>query len=115
MHPEDTAHDTGYASHRTIVPMREGPLSLQQRSGVTIWTGDGFHVIHYPLRERSEMKIVAVFRVPVGLEPIDNEAYENYIGDTVATTQPEAATSSRRSTSSATGRLSTALSNAPLR
>jgi salicylate hydroxylase len=89
MHPEDASRDTGYVAHRTIVPMREAPASLQRRAGVTMWTGDGFHVIYYPLRERTEMNIVAVFRVPAGLEPADNHGYRNYIDDTAARAQSE--------------------------
>jgi 2-polyprenyl-6-methoxyphenol hydroxylase-like FAD-dependent oxidoreductase len=89
MHPNDASRDTGYVAHRTIVSMREAPASLQRRAGVTMWTGDGFHVIYYPLRERTEMNIVAVFRVPAGLEPTDNDGYRNYISDTVAATRPE--------------------------
>ncbi|WPG41088.1 FAD-dependent monooxygenase [Variovorax sp. EBFNA2] len=89
MHPDDAPRDTGYVAHRTIVPMREAPISLHKRTGVTMWTGDGFHVIYYPLRERTEMNIVAVFRVPSGLEPTDNDGYRNYIDDTAARTQPE--------------------------
>ena len=54
-----------------------------------MWTGEGFHVIYYPLRERTEMNIVAVFQVPAGLDPSDNEGYRNYIDDTAANTQAE--------------------------
>lgn len=89
MHPGDDSRDTGYVAHRTIVPMRAAPISLQRRTGVTMWTGEGFHVIYYPLRERTEMNIVAVFQVPAGLDPSDNEGYRNYIDDTAANTQAE--------------------------
>jgi len=54
-----------------------------------MWTGDGFHVIYYPLRERTEMNIVAVFRVPPGLEPTDNDGYRNYIDGIAANARPE--------------------------
>ncbi|RZI77316.1 MAG: hypothetical protein EOP80_05490 [Variovorax sp.] len=89
MHPEDASRDTGYVAHRTIVPMSEAPATLQRRMGVTMWTGDGFHVIYYPLRERTEMNIVAVFRVPPDLEPTDNDGYRNYINAIAAKAQPE--------------------------
>jgi 3-hydroxybenzoate 6-monooxygenase len=89
MHPEDASRDTGYVAHRTIVPMREAPASLQKRAGVTMWTGDGFHVIYYPLREHTEMNIVAVFRVPQGMEPTDNDKYKTYIDGIAASAQPE--------------------------
>jgi 2-polyprenyl-6-methoxyphenol hydroxylase-like FAD-dependent oxidoreductase len=89
LHPKDISRDTGYVAHRTIIPMREAPASLQQRTGVTMWTGDGFHVIYYPLRERSEMNIVAVFRVPDGIEPTDNDGYKKHIDSIGTAVQPE--------------------------
>lgn len=91
MHPEDAPRDTGYVAHRTIIPMDQAPPSLRRRTGVTMWTGDGFHVIYYPLRERTEINIVAVFRVPPQMEPTDNGAYRAYIAAIAGAAQPEVA------------------------
>lgn len=89
MFPADTPRDTGYVAHRTIVPMDQAPASLRRRTGVTMWTGDGFHVIYYPLRERTELNIVAVFRVPPEMEPADNTAYRAHIAGIADASQPE--------------------------
>ncbi len=89
MHQGDTSRDTGYLAHRTIVPMAEAPASLRQRRGVTMWTGDGFHVIYYPLREHTEMNVVAVFRVPEGVNASDDASYRKHIATIAAQVQPE--------------------------
>ncbi len=89
MHPSDASRDTGYVAHRTIVPMDQAPASLRRRQGVTMWTGDGFHVIYYPLRDHTEMNIVSVFRVPEGMDPTDNSAYRAHIEAIAAPSQAE--------------------------
>jgi len=89
MHPTDVSRDTGYVAHRTIVPMNQAPASLRRRKGVTMWTGDGFHVIYYPLRDHTEMNIVAVFRVPEGMEATDNDTYRAHIEAIAALSQAE--------------------------
>lgn len=89
LHPDDTPHDIGYVAHRTIVPMRDAPPSLRLRTGVTMWTGDGFHVIYYPLRDRSEMNIVGVFRLPEESVANNPDRYRRFIADTTRRAQPE--------------------------
>ena len=79
MHPEDQPRDAGYVAHRTIVPTDEAPQSMRGRKGVTMWTGPGFHVIYYPLRNRSEVNIVVVVKVPAALQATDNQGYRNHI------------------------------------
>jgi 2-polyprenyl-6-methoxyphenol hydroxylase-like FAD-dependent oxidoreductase len=89
MFPGDESRDTGYFAHRTIMPMAEAPASLQARTGVTMWTGAGFHVIYYPLRDRSEMNIVVVHKAPVGAEAMDSETYKHHVMQKCAMAQPE--------------------------
>ena len=89
MHPDDVSRDTGYVAHRAIVPMQDSPARMQKRTGVTMFTGDGFHVIYYPLRGHTEMNIVAVFKVPEGVEPADNGAYREHIARVCADAQAE--------------------------
>lgn len=89
MHPNDASRDTGYVAHRTIIPMSQAPASLRRRTGVTMWTGDGFHVIYYPLRDGTEMNIVGVFRVPDHMEATDNDAYRAHIDTLSAQSQAE--------------------------
>jgi 2-polyprenyl-6-methoxyphenol hydroxylase-like FAD-dependent oxidoreductase len=67
--PDDAPRDTGYVAYRSIIPMAAAPASLRQRPGVTMWSGDGFHVIYYPLRNGTELNMVGVFRVEPPLGP----------------------------------------------
>lgn len=79
LHPNDSARDTGYVALRTIIPMNDAPASLQRRRGVTMWTGPGFHVIYYPLRDATELNIVAVFEAPPDIDAADHDGYRAYI------------------------------------
>jgi salicylate hydroxylase len=85
--PGDQPRDTGYVAHRSIIPMAQAPESLRKRPGVTMWSGDGFHVIYYPLRNATELNVVAVFRVspPLG----DAASHEEQLHAAVAECQPE--------------------------
>jgi salicylate hydroxylase len=88
MHPSDTPQDTGYVAHRTIVPMADAPELARQRTGVTMWSGPGFHVIYYPLRARSELNIVVVNRMPPGLAD-DAAGYRAQMDRIMDGAQPE--------------------------
>lgn len=88
MHPGDSPRHTGYVAHRTILPMAQAPQAAQQRQGVTMWSSAGFHVIHYPLRNRSELNIVLVVRVPPGGER-DGPAYRAHLQGIMDAAQPE--------------------------
>lgn len=61
LHPADEACPIGYAAHRSILPMAEMPEAIS-RDEVVLWLGPGWHIIHYPLRDRSELNVVAVFK-----------------------------------------------------
>lgn len=89
LHPTDLSRDTGYVALRTIVPMTEAPTSLKRRSGVTMWTGPGFHVIYYPLRDATELNIVAVFEAPPDIDVDDHERYRAYINNKTEGAQEE--------------------------
>jgi salicylate hydroxylase len=88
MHPGDAPRDTGYVAHRTIVPMNEAPPLARRRDGVTMWSGPGFHTIYYPLRDRTELNIVVVVRVPPGVAP-ESEAYVQHLARIMDGAQPE--------------------------
>jgi 3-hydroxybenzoate 6-monooxygenase len=90
MQPGDEPRDTGYVAHRTLVPMSDAPASIQHRKGVTMWAGDGFHVIYYPLRNRREMNVVVVARLPADIAGTDVNAYRSYIESIMQTASPEA-------------------------
>ncbi len=90
MHPLDEPRDTGYVAHRTLVPMSRAPARIQHRNGVTMWVGDGFHVIYYPLRNRREMNVVVVVRLPTDIDVSDLTAYHNHIICIMKAASPEA-------------------------
>lgn len=89
LYPEDLPRDTGYVAHRTIVAMADAPASLHKRRGVTMWTGPGFHVIYYPLRDATEMNIVAVFETPPEGTVTADADYRRYIAQVCANAQTE--------------------------
>jgi 3-hydroxybenzoate 6-monooxygenase len=39
----------GFVAHRTIVPMSEVSADVHRKE-VVLWSGPGFHIVHYPLR-----------------------------------------------------------------
>lgn len=86
--PDDVPRDTGYVAHRSIIPWTEAPASLRQRQGVTMFAGDGFHVIFYPLRGQTELNIVAVFRLDAILNETDTSHHDQLISVT-SSCQPE--------------------------
>ena len=45
----------GYVAHRTIVPMEDVSADVH-RDEVVLWSGDGFHIVHYPLRGRHAVQ-----------------------------------------------------------
>jgi salicylate hydroxylase len=64
----------GFIAFRTIVPMGEVTAEVQ-RDIVALWSGPGFHIVHYPLRHGTLFNIVAVFRRSAHSEPGDVAAY----------------------------------------
>ncbi len=51
----------GYVAHRTIVPMADVKFAVD-RDDVVLWSGPGFHIVHYPLRNSTLFNIVTVFK-----------------------------------------------------
>jgi salicylate hydroxylase len=62
----------GYAAHRTIVPMGEVTFEVD-RDDVVLWSGHGFHIVHYPLRNHSLFNVVTVFRT-LDMAPADTDS-----------------------------------------
>ncbi len=60
----------GYVAHRTIVPMSDIAFEVD-REDVVLWSGDGFHIVHYPLRDSSLFNIVTVFKTSDGVAASD--------------------------------------------
>ena len=71
----DAQHDPrtiGYVAHRTILPMNDVKFDVD-RDDVVLWSGHGFHIVHYPLRNYSLFNVVTVFRT-LNMAPTDTES-----------------------------------------
>ena len=79
LHPQDAPVESGYVAHRCLVPMSQLPHALTSRAGVTMWTGKGFHVIYYPLRDSSVLNMVLVVQLPQGVQAVSDQAYADHI------------------------------------
>jgi salicylate hydroxylase len=62
----------GYVAHRTIVPMADLTFEVD-RDNVVLWSGDGFHIVHYPLRNYTLFNVVTVFKT-LNAQPSDTES-----------------------------------------
>jgi salicylate hydroxylase len=62
----------GYVAHRTIVPMADVKFDVD-RDNVVLWSGHGFHIVHYPLRNKSLFNIVTVFKT-LNAQPSDTDS-----------------------------------------
>jgi salicylate hydroxylase len=72
MRDEDEPRTIGYVAHRTIVPMAEVTFEVD-RDNVVLWSGDGFHIVHYPLRSATLFNVVTVFKT-LNAQPTDTES-----------------------------------------
>ena len=62
----------GYVAHRTIVPMTAMSFEVD-RDDVVLWSGHGFHIVHYPLRNHTLFNVVTVFKT-LNASPSDTES-----------------------------------------
>jgi 3-hydroxybenzoate 6-monooxygenase len=76
----------GYVAHRTIVPMAKVPASVEREASV-LWSGPGFHLVHYPLRHATLFNIVAVFRTATYAKG-DFTTYRSEVQDTYRDAHP---------------------------
>jgi 2-polyprenyl-6-methoxyphenol hydroxylase-like FAD-dependent oxidoreductase len=77
----------GFVAHRTIVPMSEAPADVR-RNEVVLWSGPGFHIVHYPLRAGTLFNIVAVFKTSSYLERGDIASYRADLDRTYRDSHP---------------------------
>ena len=77
----------GYVAHRTIVPMAQVHADVH-REEVVLWSGPGFHIVHYPLRGGTLFNIVAVFRTSTYGEKGDIGLYRAEIDRTYSNSHP---------------------------
>ena len=80
-------HMIGWVAHRTTVPMDQVPAGID-RNIVALWGGDGFHIVHYPLRKSTLFNIVTVFRTPNFEQRVDAAAYRAEVEETYARAHP---------------------------
>lgn len=69
---EGPPRSLGYVAHRTIVPMSEVNFDVDT-DNVVMWSGDGFHIVHYPLRDHSLFNVVTVFKT-LDMAPTDTDS-----------------------------------------
>jgi salicylate hydroxylase len=77
----------GFVAHRTIVPMRDVKADVR-RDEVVLWSGPGFHIVHYPLRANSLFNVVAVFKTSSYLERGDLASYRADLDRTYRDSHP---------------------------
>src|SRR5450631_409523 len=77
----------GYVAHRTIVPMVDVSAQVH-REEVVLWSGPGFHIVHYPLRDGTLFNIVAVFKTSTYAEKGDGARYRAELDRTYSTSHP---------------------------
>ena len=77
----------GFVAHRTIVPMA-GVRAEIHRNEVVLWSGPGFHIVHYPLRAGTLFNIVAVFRTSTYAEKDDVAGYRAELDHTYRDSHP---------------------------
>jgi len=58
------------------------------RQNVYLWSGPGFHVVHYPLRHGTEFNIVAVYRTSTFTDRLDERDHRAEVERTFAATHP---------------------------
>jgi salicylate hydroxylase len=82
---EGEPHQFGYVAQRTLVPMDEVPDPVPRRS-VYLWSGPGFHMVHYPLRHGTQFNIVAVYRTSTFADRLEERDHRAEVKRTFAGT-----------------------------
>lgn len=71
---ESDPHYIGWVAHRTTIPTGQVPEGID-RDIVALWGGEGFHIVHYPLRHGKLFNIVTVFRTPTYAKKVDTATF----------------------------------------
>jgi 3-hydroxybenzoate 6-monooxygenase len=77
----------GYVAHRNITPMADVSAEVY-RDEVVLWSGPGFHIVHYPLRGGTLFNIVAVFKTSTYAEKGDSLRYRAELDRTYSESHP---------------------------
>jgi 3-hydroxybenzoate 6-monooxygenase len=84
---EGEPHQFGYVAQRTVVPMGEVGDPVP-RQNVYLWSGPGFHIVHYPLRHGTLFNIVAVYRTSTFADRLEERDHRAEVERTFAGTHP---------------------------
>ncbi len=84
---EGEPHHFGYVAQRTLAPMSTVPGPVP-RQNVYLWSGPGFHVVHYPLRHGSLFNMVAVYRTATFADRLDERHHRAEVARIYAGTHP---------------------------
>ena len=84
---EGEPHQFGYVAQRTLVPIGEVPDPVP-RQNVYLWSGPGFHIVHYPLRHGTLFNIVAVYRTSTFADRLEERDHRAEVERTYAGTHP---------------------------
>jgi 2-polyprenyl-6-methoxyphenol hydroxylase-like FAD-dependent oxidoreductase len=87
MHNEGAPRMIGYVAHRTIVPIADVRAEVC-REEVVLWSGPGFHIVHYPLRAGTLFNIVAVFKTSTYADKGDITRYRAELDRTYSDSHP---------------------------
>jgi salicylate hydroxylase len=87
MRDEGEPRTIGFVAHRTIVPMAEVKADVR-RDEVVLWSGPGFHIVHYPLRNGTLFNVVAVFKTSTYLDRGDIASYRADLDRTYRDSHP---------------------------
>jgi 2-polyprenyl-6-methoxyphenol hydroxylase-like FAD-dependent oxidoreductase len=77
----------GWVAHRTTLPMDQVPAGVP-RERVALWGGEGFHIVHYPLRHGELFNVVIVFRTNILERKVDTDTYRAELMRTYAKAHP---------------------------
>jgi salicylate hydroxylase len=77
----------GYVAHRTIIPMAQLNADVRREESV-LWSGPGYHLVHYPLRDFALFNMVAVFKTPTYADRGDAADYRAEVDRTYRDSHP---------------------------
>jgi salicylate hydroxylase len=77
----------GYVAHRTIIPMAQLNADVRCEESV-LWSGPGYHLVHYPLRDFAQFNMVAVFKTPTYADRGDAADYRAEVDRTYRDSHP---------------------------
>lgn len=78
----------GYLAHRTILDMKDVPKDFPNTKDVVLWSGPGYHMIHYPLRDHTLLNVAAIFRHPAASAEAGKASHQSDVDHVYANAHP---------------------------